>query len=515
MGRYIAFLSCLCYNEHMDHEHPRVERNSATQEIIDPRNLPEAAFQSYEKLKNDATAQRMTFMTGEFRNPELHYPALEDTSDVTDGINRLHETIAQVREIETDEQKADIIATTLEFRAAEMEYVELLSKLNHAVESDYSADTVRTLAGKARTAGEHLYGAPDKMIANAAHTELWTRLDAKTYSPTAQKLYDELRDGFEWQGERIAPLARPESHETLPEFEHPSLGWAGEIILEEYADMESFFGKWWRDKQALHGEDYVASPADIADAYELAFQLIDPDDESGVQVVLDSDAAALSWDSSLMAIKVGGKRAAIETPGELFRKFLHEGVGHGGRAINGLKTGLPVLGTGLYTDTERPDYLTFEEGFCTTVEEAVSDVHPNWNGVKLGHYLNIARVAQGEDFRSVYETAWRYRLLADLPDGQVVTDDMIKKAQRGAYTAAVRIFRGTPTRLTEKYPDIKPLTYNKDLAYLNGRVLAMNHVRELQEHNDKDGLLALFDAKYDPTVPEQAEIVATYQTSED
>jgi len=94
-----------------------------------------------------------------------------------------------------------------------------------------------------------------------------------------------------------------------------------------------------------------------------------------------------------------------------------------------------------------------------------------------------------------------------LDDDQAVTDEMIRKHQSAAYAAAVRIFRGTPIALGEKYPGIKPLTFNKDLAYLNGRVLAMNHIRELCENRDEAGLMRLFEAKYDPTIPEQADIV--------
>src|SRR5690606_37127534 len=101
------------------------------------------------------------------------------------------------------------------------------------------------------------------------------------------------------------------------------------------------------------------------------------------------------------------------------------------------------------------------------------------------------------------------RLLMSLENhDQEVTDGMIKKYQSAAYTSTVRIFRGTPTTLSEQYPDIKPLTFNKDLAYLNGRVIAMNYIRELYENKDVDGLMRLFEAKYDPTIPEQTEIVA-------
>ena len=91
-----------------------------------------------------------------------------------------------------------------------------------------------------------------------------------------------------------------------------------------------------------------------------------------------------------MAVVVGGKRVPIKTSDELFCKVLHEFGVHGQRSINGLKTKLPVLGMGLFTDTPRPDYLTFEEGLATTVEEMIGDTVPKWTAAKLGHYINAS-----------------------------------------------------------------------------------------------------------------------------
>ena len=488
------------------------KRNTTTtlEHEISPRNLPEAGFQSYEMLKNDASAQKASFLSGETRNPELSYPHLQSLSDMDRGIIRLHESIELVKRLESDEQKASIIASSLEFRMAEMEYVKLLGRLDFIVKEGRPEEEVRELAEEVRAVGEQLYGVPDPEIRDAALAEVWSQLDEKQLSPSAQSLYDDLRDGFSWNNREIGPLSRPEAANKLPDFNHPSLTWSGEIILEDSAELEAYFNEWWDTKVSEFGEEYVAHPGDIVEAFQGAFRLLDPENESGVDTILDPEASALSWESPLMAVKVGGKRAPIRSAAVLFQKFLHEGKGHGGRAINGLKSGLSVLGTGLYTNTTRPDYLTFEEGFCTTIEEVVSETEPKWDGTKLGHYINISLVADGSDFRSTFETAWRYRLLMKLKDGQEVTDEMITKEQGITYTSLVRIFRGTPTNMSETYPDIPPLTFNKDLAYLSGRVLAMNHIAELYETRDEAGLMRLFTAKYDPTIPEQKEIVEKY-----
>lgn len=55
--------------------------------------------------------------------------------------------------------------------------------------------------------------------------------------------------------------------------------------------------------------------------------------------------------------------------------------------------------------------------------------------------------------------------------------------------------------------NILPLTCNKDLAYLEGRVLAMWHLSNLHHRQDTDGVVRLFAGKYDPTNPAQAALL--------
>lgn len=477
------------------------KRHTTIEGLVRPENLPEAAFQSYEMFTNDADARRPEFLAGEVRNPELHYPKLESLDGITQGALNLADAIEQVRSMEQNDEIAGIVATSLEFRLAEMEYVKLLGRLNADVESGAPEAGVRVLADQIRSLGHELYEPPQEAIVNSALGEVWEQIDRKQLSESAQRLYDELGEA----------LPRPELYEKLPDFNHPSLAWAGEIILNENRDIEALLRAWWDDMVEEYGEDFVAHPEDIANAFSCALQHMDKDNSSGVTARVDPDAKALSWESSEMAIVVGGKRGPIKTSEELFQKFLHEGIGHGGRAINGLKTGIPVLGTGLFTHSSpRADYLTFEEGLCTTIEEVVSGEEPKWDAAKLGHYINIALAEGGKDFRTVFESAWRYRLLMGIGDEEDVTAAMLKKYQTQAYTAVVRIFRGTPTLLSEKYPGIDPLVYGKDGAYLSGRIIFMKYLEEIYEERAEGALLGLFDAKFDPTIPEQAAIVAKF-----
>lgn len=98
----------------------------------------------------------------------------------------------------------------------------------------------------------------------------------------------------------------------------------------------------------------------------------------------------------------------------------------------------------------------------------------------------------------------------NLKDGEAISTDKILDEKVRTYNAALRVFRGTPTAMQDKYPGAKVLTYNKDLSYLNGRVIVMNYLKDLHQENDTDALLNLLSAKFDPTVPEQAEIVRQY-----
>ena len=479
------------------------------EEIINPHNLPEAGFQSYTELVNNALDLRKSFIAGEFRNPRFEHSHFHDMSALDRGIIAL----GQAREVATDRESNSVfrgaIDSSLGFRMAEMEYVKLLGQLEFLHHEGGNQEELSEVQEQARQLGHELYGQPQPEIRDAALNELWNILDGKAYHPTAQVLYDELANGFTWQGQEMPAMLRAEDGEArLPRFEkNEALEWAGEQIIEQNADIQALVQEFWDQKVEENGEGYKCSPADIVEAFQAVINLRDPDHTSGVTVKLVENKTALSWESPEMAVVVGGKRAPIATSDQLFRKVLHEFGVHGQRSINGLKTKLPVLGMGLFTDTPRPDYLTFEEGLATTVEEMNGNDAPEWTTAKLGHYINISLAEQGADFRTVFETAWRYRLLGKLENDEEVTQEMINKEQRMAYGSCVRIFRGTQPDMAGCQPGVAPLTFNKDLAYLEGRVLAMRHLESLYANQDVDGVTRLFAGKYDPSNPKQQELM--------
>ena len=479
------------------------------EEIISPKNLPEAGFQSYTELVNDALDRREDFIAGRFRNPRFEHSHFRDMSALDKGIIALGQAREEATDRESNSVFREAIKSSLDFRMAEMGYVKLLGRLEFLHHEGGGQEELSEVQEQARQLGHELYGQPQPEIRDAALNELWNILDSKTYHPTAQVLYNELANGFTWQGQEMPAMLRAEDGDArLPRFEkNEALEWAGEQIIEQNADIQALVQEFWDQKVKENGEDYKCNPIDIVEAFQAVINLRDPDHTSGVAVKLVENKTALSWESPEMAVVVGGKRAPITTSDQLFRKVLHEFGVHGQRLINGVKTKLPVLGMGLFTDTPRPDYLTFEEGLATTVEEMIGDIVPKWTAVKLGYYINISLAEQGVDFRTVFETAWRYRLLGKLKNDQEVTQEMINKEKQAAYGACVRIFRGTQPDLADNQPGAVPLTFNKDLAYLEGRVLAMRHLEDLYARQDVEGVVRLFAGKYDPTNPEQQELM--------
>lgn len=172
-----------------------VSSRRTIEEIISPKNLPEAGFQSYSELVNNALDQREDFIAGGFRNPRLEHQRFHDTSTLDKGIVAL----GQAREEATDRELNSVfrkaIKSSLDFRMAEMEYVKLLGQLEFLHHEGGGQEDLSEVQEQARQLGHELYGQPQPEIRDAALNELWNILDSKTYHPTAQVLYDELAYG--------------------------------------------------------------------------------------------------------------------------------------------------------------------------------------------------------------------------------------------------------------------------------------------------------------------------------
>ena len=480
----------------------------STVELLNPKMTPEAAFQSYTMLVNNSGEVKEAFLNGDVRDPEFEYPQFFRLSEMDQGILALQRAIDQIERNEADEFVAKSCVTSLEFRQAEMEYVKLLGRIDFLVKSGGSERDVRELVEQARGLNHELYGRPDPEVVDMARNEIWEIIDQKELHPSAEVLRQELRDGFSWNGVPISGLGiASDSSRRLPRFEeNDALNWAGEYVVEKNSDIQALVYEYWEDLVDEFGEDYTCGPEDIMRVFQAVIDMRDPDHDSGVSARIGEGATALSWESGELAVVVGSRRAAIKDAKTLFNKVMHEFGMHGQRCINGMKHKIPVMATGVYTETARPDYLTAEEGFATTIEEIAGDKIPVWDAARIGHYLNIAEVEDGNGFRAVFEKAWRYRLLASIGDSEEVTEAAISKAKTAAYSGCIRIFRGQPNDITDKYPGVMPLSYNKDLAYLNGRVIAMRYFEECYKSRDTESIDLIFAGKFDPTVADHLEI---------
>ena len=151
------------------------------EEIISPKNLPEAGFQSYTEFINNALDQREDFIAGRFRNPHFKHPHFCDMSAMDKGIIAL----GQAREEATDRESNSVfckaIKSSLDFRMAEMEYVKLLGRLEFLHHEGASQEELSEVQEQARQLCHELYGQPQPDARDAALNELWNILDSKTY----------------------------------------------------------------------------------------------------------------------------------------------------------------------------------------------------------------------------------------------------------------------------------------------------------------------------------------------
>lgn len=480
--------------------------NLSTKEFLNPKNLPEIAFQSYEKLENDGLEHMEDFINEDIYTPTFDYVHFKDTSDLEQSILTLKKAKETIdNSAERPEVKSPINAT-LDYRLTEYFYVKKLAELDQKVKSKHDNDT-ENLKKEIKILNKELYGEAEPEIVEAVINTVRKNIDSKQLSESAKSIYDELLHGFDFQGEHINGLPEvTDENLMLPELNKETLYWLGKNIAEQNPEIMALVDELWHQKQQEFGEEYECPPEDIKELFDQAIAFDDPNGQSGVKVVLREGSSFASWNSNILSVVIGSKRKAIKKVDQLKGLLAHEYLVHGRRAVNGFKTELPVLGSGLYTDTARSDYLTFEEGFATLVQESLkNDITPiKWKATNIGHYLNIALAERGHDFREVFELAWRYRVLMSVKDNQEVSQDLIKKHQIASYQACIRIFRGNQTGIGDN------ITYNKDLAYMKGKIIAIDYLKELADNNDLEGLNKLFLAKYDPTIPEQAKLVEEF-----
>ena len=139
-------------------------RPRTIEKIINPKNLPEAGFQSYTELVNNALDQREDFIAGEFRNPRLEHSRFRDMSALDRGIIALGQAREEAANREPDSVFRGAIDSSLGFRMAEMEYVKLLGRLEFLHDEGASLEELDEVQEQVPQLGHELYGQPQPEI---------------------------------------------------------------------------------------------------------------------------------------------------------------------------------------------------------------------------------------------------------------------------------------------------------------------------------------------------------------
>lgn len=142
------------------------EKQTKIEHLVSPKHLPEAGFQSYEQLTSDAVEQRESFIAGEVRNPAFNYPKFHDLSKLDQGIIALDVATEEASQSIDNPDLREAMRSSLAFRAAEMEYVKLLARLDFLCKNDGSEEDIHEITEMAREMNHELYGRPNPEIHN-------------------------------------------------------------------------------------------------------------------------------------------------------------------------------------------------------------------------------------------------------------------------------------------------------------------------------------------------------------
>jgi len=93
-------------------------------------------------------------------------------------------------------------------------------------------------------------------------------------------------------------------------------------------------------------------------------------------------------------------------------------------------------------------------------------------------------------------------------NGLDLEQETIEKAKRNTYASLERVYRGTPSDLRRRNSDgsLRVITYNKDLAYLKGKLTVYKYL----ENADESDIALAFKGKFDPTNKRQLAFAKKY-----
>ena len=141
-----------------------------------------------------------------------------------------------------------------------------------------------------------------------------------------------------------------------------------------------------------------------------------------------------------------------ETSSAVARKLVVHEIGvHVLRSVMGSDTDIHPLANGIN------EYYESEEGIAKVMEQSLKG---KFVEAGIDHYITAgAAYFDHKDFRDIFEMKWRVEALELIDESGEISDEIIEKAKKAAYSDTMRFLRGTDE-----------LPWFKDLAYYNGTV---------------------------------------------
>lgn len=339
------------------------------------------------------------------------------------------------------EPEATVYRGAIETKRCQMNLAMAMRDYNNATDPEAKADATERFMN----ANIELYGEPDRETYYSLLSEKVSKIAGKQRSLEAEAIFTELKSSLPEQA-FDASLAKSRfrpSQETV--------NWMNQVVHSLFDDM----------LRHVPETDEPIGPEQLRDIF---------------QVIIDEEFEDENWTAELkeakaISVNAGAKRVTVPVDrqpmsvAEVRRLVVHELGIHMLTAITGESTDLKPLGRGLdgYADTQ--------EGLGKVAEQALDG---EFKEAGVDHYITAGLTYfDHKDFVGAYEVKWRMKLLEDLAEGEIPTDEQILKAKRlaidGPGIATMRIFRGT---------DELPLF--KDLSYYNGSVEVWKYLESIR-----------------------------------
>lgn len=447
----------------MTEQSPSAENKISAVEILVNKYPFIAGLQAYEYLRCDITAKKEAFLGDSAFELNIIYESLNMPS-----ITSLKEPMLQgLQTMLAGEKslKSESLYECLEYRYSELFLLDMARIMNGPEYEDVQRDEAKVWFKKA---SEGLYGKPNTAVFTGLSNEkIWMALRENGSDPIKNQLRDDLY-GLLGSTAASTYYRYPPQPETVSRISR--------LTLQKFNSIIDHIE-----------EDHTYTVEEMRQALQISLDRLGAS-YLGWRAEVVPNSSALSTIAEKKLVEVGASRKEI-TGNILKRKVIHEIGVHALRSINALKSGWLSAAYG------QKDYLPFEEGLATAMEDALGGQFKDHG---IDYYL-IAGLAYGLDdhsprnMREVFEIMWRVKAL---DTKKSLENDSIKKLQSEAFDQCFRMFRGTDTKT-------KGLVYLKDLAYFNGQELAWSILSQIYTEEDFN---LLFAGKLDLTKPQQASI---------